>query len=399
MAPSLRLADSLPSRPASAPPPAPPPSPGPAYALALALAVLALLASEADVTGGGGARAGGRTTVDSLRGPPPPALPSAVPPAAAAAAEGAALSPPTELLQAAPEWRARAVRGVAVRDSAARFDVYSLDYDGSPFHDVDFWGKAERGEWEPQTFVVLRRMLEARGGVAGGASFLDFGSWIGPTVLFGAHFAAHTYSLEPDPVAAAVLVANLELPGNAALRGRTRAFHECISLARGVQRMAGSGDSSSRVVRDDSTAPPQDAASWDVPCRTLPQFVAEEGVRNLGLIKLDVEGFELNLVPALRPWLEALDASGEGKPAIWLSLHRPFWQEGISTLAGEDAAESRLCATWRVASLYNFVYDNSLADISDAFRRDKEAPAGGGAHCAALLCANFCELLLTDIPL
>ena len=139
------------------------------------------------------------------------------------------------------------MRSVAVKDGLARFDVFALNYDGSPFRAVDFWGMVQRGEWEPQTFVVIQRMLEARGGVAGGASYLDFGSWIGPTVLFGTHFAARTFSLEPDPVAAAMLVANLELPGNAALRNRTRAFrarsarkifrdHDQIRRLRGTTR-------------------------------------------------------------------------------------------------------------------------------------------------------------------
>lgn len=372
---------------------------GPLYALALGLAAALLFVSSDELGSGRGASSSSPPLLSQ-----PPAATSEAEKGADAVDAAAALSPPaTELLRAAPAWRSRAVRSVAVKD--ARFDVYELGYGGSPFSDHGFWSRAASGEWEPSTFVVLQRMLEARGGVAGGVSYIDFGSWIGPTVLFGAHFAARTFSLEPDPVAADILVANLELPGNAALRNRTRAFHECISLARGVQRMAGSGDSSSRVVRDDTTAPPEGAAAWDVPCRTLPQFVAEEGVRNIGLIKLDVEGFELVLVPALRPFLEKLDAAGGGgKPAIWLSLHRPFWQEGISTLAGDDAAESRLCALWRVFSLYEFVYDNALADVTAAFRRELEAsPAArgssGGAHCAALLCTNFCEFLLSDTPL
>jgi hypothetical protein len=109
---------------------------------------------------------------------------------------------------------------------------------------------------------------------------------------------------------------------------------------------------------------------------------------------LDVEGFELDLVPSLRPWLESLDAVGIGKPAIWLSLHRPLWRNGI--LKEEEAAESLLCATWKVASMYKFVYDKSLNDISESFRPNK-GKGKGDAHCMALLCSSFCEILMTDI--
>ena len=64
----------------------------------------------------------------------------------------------------------------------------------------------------------------------------------------------------------------------------------------------------------------------------------------------------------------------------------------------DDAEDSLLCATWRVASLYQFVYDNSLVDISEAFRPDADKEEGG-AHCLALLCTSFCEILLTDFPI
>lgn len=106
----------------------------------------------------------------------------------------------------------------------------------------------------------------------------------------------------------------------------------------------------------------------------------------------------LDFVPSLRPWLESLDAAGAGKPVIWLSLHRPFWREGERMPKSDDAEDSLLCATWRIASLYQFVYDNSLVDISEAFRPDADKDKGG-AHCLALLCTSFCEILLTDFPI
>jgi hypothetical protein len=119
-----------------------------------------------------------------------------------------------------------------------------------------------------------------------------------------------------------------------------------------------------------------------------------QGVRNLGLIKLDVEGFELDLVSSLRPWLESLDEAGIGKPAIWLSLHRPFWREGERTMERDGAPDSPLCATRRVASMYKFVYDNSLVDITESFRPTDDKGKG-----CMLLCTSFCEILLTDFSI
>ena len=123
-----------------------------------------------------------------------------------------------------------------------------------------------------------------------------------------------------------------------------------------------------------------------------------QGVRNLGLIKMDVEGFELDLMPSLHPWLESLDMAGAGKPAIWLSLHRPLWREGERTPKSDVAADSPLCGTWQVASMYKFVYDNSLVDISESFRLTDDK-GKSGVRCMALLCTSFCEILLTDFAI
>lgn len=57
----------------------------------------------------------------------------------------------------------------------------------------DWWPTVEKG-WERDTQHGLRAALTKQKG----ATYIDFGSWIGPTVLFAAPYASKVFALEPD---------------------------------------------------------------------------------------------------------------------------------------------------------------------------------------------------------
>jgi FkbM family methyltransferase len=255
-----------------------------------------------------------------------------------------------------------------------------------------FWDKVERNAWEPITFKVLKTVLLNNGGVEGGAEYLDFGAWIGPTVLFAAHFASRVWTLEPDTMAAEMLIANFEIPENADIRKKTSIFHECIAEKAGILKIQGLGQSGSRINRESIVKFEHEVSGgreWNIPCRSLPQFYKEEGIENLRLVKMDVEGAELTVFPSLGPWLKELDQNKSitgGKPTFWLSLHRPYWAR---------AELSDICALWRTFSQWKFVYNDLFTDVSSDYRvnRDREKD---GDHCRVVLCATFCEFLLTD---
>jgi len=205
---------------------------------------------------------------------------------------------------------------------------------------------------------------------------VDFGSWIGPTVLFAGQFASKVYSLEPDPLSYSTLSANVHK--NPVVLSRTQMYHECIAPKAGVVEMAGSGESNTRMKDVLDTKFLKAGTSWKVNCRTLDQFLKEEKVDmdNLRLIKMDTEGTELWLLPSLRPWLESL---GKKKPAIWLSVHSPFWKD-------QDKPEhaGKVKAAWDVLSLFAYVYDQDLKLIKTAEMEPN-------------LCPDFCTFLLSDI--
>jgi FkbM family methyltransferase len=245
-------------------------------------------------------------------------------------------------------------------------------YPTLPAAGLDFWDRVNRGEWEPETLWVLEWYLKGKR-----ASYVDFGSWIGPTVLFAGQFASKIYSLEPDPLSFSTLNANVNL--NPHILAKTHVYHECIAPTAGLVEMAGSGESNTRMTEVLDTKFLKAGTRWKVNCRTLPQFIKEERVdlASLALIKMDTEGTELWLLPSLKPWLEGL---GKGnKPAIWLSVHSPFWKDPSSA---EHKAKEKLA--WEVLSLFSHVYDADLAEIFPA----KMEPNW---------CPDFCTFLLSDV--
>ena len=252
--------------------------------------------------------------------------------------------------------------------------VYKHDFPGSTLW-LDFWSRVNNAKWEHETLWVLEFYLSPKRHP--GAVYVDFGSWIGPTILFAGQFASKVYSLEPDPLSYSTLNANVHQ--NPVVLAKTQMYHECIAPQPGVVEMAGSGESNTRISGLLDTKFLKAGTHWKVNCRTLDQFTREEGVdmANLRLIKMDTEGTELWLLPTLRPWFESL---GKGKkPAIWLSVHSPFWKD-------QDKPEHavKVKAAWDVLSLFDYVYDQDLKLIKPAEMEPN-------------LCPDFCTFLLSDI--
>lgn len=90
-----------------------------------------------------------------------------------------------------------------------------------------FWTRLQEGNWEDTTFTAFRGCLAP---AAAATTVLDFGSWIGPTVLYAAALGAgQVLSFEPDPAAFAELSVNVGLNGFEAVK-----LHQaCIGATEG----------------------------------------------------------------------------------------------------------------------------------------------------------------------
>jgi FkbM family methyltransferase len=201
-----------------------------------------------------------------------------------------------------------------------------------------FWDRVERGDWEPHTFNVFDRFLDAE------HSYIDAGAWIGPTVLYGAHLARHCYALEPDPVAFARLQENVLL--NPALQERITPSPQCLTSASGPvnlwnQTSPAGGDSMSSLLFAGS------AVTWQVFGVTIERFVAEHGIRDCSFLKIDIEGGEFELLPAMADYL------AEHRPTVYLALHPLFLPD----------PDPGLAALRPILSMYKHVCTPELREV------------------------------------
>lgn len=70
----------------------------------------------------------------------------------------------------------------------------------------NFWEKASKGGWEHETFAIFEKYVNKDK-----TTVIDFGTWIGPTLLFHGSFSKRSIGVEADPVAFAVVEYNVEL--------------------------------------------------------------------------------------------------------------------------------------------------------------------------------------------
>ena len=268
----------------------------------------------------------------------------------------------------------------------------------------EFWETFSDGTWEPNTFRVMQAALRARPGGA----HLDIGSWVGPTALFAAALGAkRVVALEPDPRAFNELLANVRL--NPQLAGAVQAHRHCLSAASGPVTMTGPaplGSSMSRVGGGVARIPAaaadeenwgQRSASWPAVCSSPGDFAARAGLRasELALVKLDAEGAEAALLPALVAWLAGALPPGAAKPPLFVELHTKMWGGGDARASA--AAVARALATYRRA--YAAREERPGHAIADNMLRpfDPLAQVAGDAEGRA--CpggTEFCMVLAVD---
>lgn len=143
----------------------------------------------------------------------------------------------------------------------------------------EFW---KNTNWESETYRVFDEQLQKD------KSYLDIGTWIGPTVLYGAQLAKKVYTFEPDPVAWEEFQKNLSLNDFT----NVSAYNFGLSNQTGTVRMGSDnrlGESVTRVGKF------KDELSFDAECRSFDSFISSlntDEINDLNFIKLDIEGGE-----------------------------------------------------------------------------------------------------------
>jgi len=166
-----------------------------------------------------------------------------------------------------------------------------------------FWNLVEQGRWEPATFEVFERYLRP-GGIAA-----DIGAWIGATTLFAAHITGEIHAFEPDPSAFEALTANLAL--NPDLAARIRPVNAAVADFDGKLRLSSHGELGMSVTSSLLAGRGETVEARAVNAAKL--FATD--LSQVEFVKMDIEGGEYAVIPAMREYLEAR------KPVVLLSLH------------------------------------------------------------------------------
>lgn len=175
---------------------------------------------------------------------------------------------------------------VTVRN--ARFQVTEDQY-------AAFWPLLSSGQWEPATFDVFDRCITKD------TSVLDVGGWIGATALYAATRGRQVFAFEPDPVAFDRLRANINANPHLMNIEAIQAFvsDEPGEVRMGSRNKIGDSGSSILFARGEN--------SWSVPAIRLDQFIRSRGVPDPLFIKVDIEGAEYRVLPAMLRALKGRD--------------------------------------------------------------------------------------------
>lgn len=187
----------------------------------------------------------------------------------------------------------------------------------------NFWSKLQNGGWEKQTFHIFNEFINPDKTIV-----VDFGTWIGPTLLYHGQFSLRSFGMEADPVAFATVEYNVELNkkmyphwGN-----KITINSGCISSKNDVGEMtmrAGTapGDSVSGIGNKVYMDRGSNNVTWKVQCRTLYDvFENYWGIHKPYtdvFIKIDIESYECKLVPSFYDWLK----DEKYLPKMFISFH------------------------------------------------------------------------------
>ena len=188
---------------------------------------------------------------------------------------------------------------------------HPVTIDGMPFkvdsHHMSFWGGVHSGRWEPETFAILSKFIKPSD------ICCDIGSWIGPTVIYTARKCRKVVCFEPDPIAYRYLRENIALNE---LQNVT-SYSVALSDGTAIRKMASFGgklgDSMTSLLEGDRGGKEINvlALEWSF----FEKLYQDE---SFDFIKIDIEGGEFSLIPAMKDYLT------KNKPVLYLATHAPF---------------------------------------------------------------------------
>jgi FkbM family methyltransferase len=211
------------------------------------------------------------------------------------------------------------------------------------------------GVWEPNVTPVFRSLLGP------GDVCVDVGAGIGYYTLLASGLVdpgGHVYALEPAPRPYAALCSNLELNGVSNVTAlRVAAGREDGRALLYDPPPGNLGQSSMRVTPDARIPPPGIRPATEVPVHPIGSLLRESDIDRVRLVKIDVEGSEVDVLRGLEPLLDA-----GCRPSLLVELHPWLWVD-------EDAeAFTSFCRRFGLRSFQLIDEHRSGHALSDPIR-------------------------------
>lgn len=151
------------------------------------------------------------------------------------------------------------------------------------------------GTYEAGTLNVIKGCLRK------GDSFIDIGSNIGLMSLFASQLIGENgtvYSFEPEPETFGILKKNIEINKRNNILTFDTAIGSETNTATIYSGTRGSRGSASLIKPDE-----KNSSGKEVQVQTLDEFIAANTISNIRMIKIDVEGWELEVLKGARQLL------------------------------------------------------------------------------------------------
>lgn len=226
----------------------------------------------------------------------------------------------------------------------------TIFYDGrQPGANRRFW----RGYpgWERKTFRVFKRFVP-------GKIVLDIGAWIGPTCIWEAQLATMVVALEPTKSSFRQLAANIN--ANPSVNNKLVALNAAMDVQDGKVMISNRGNSMDRI----GVSGPRSIETVAVSISSLRGWYPQ--LEQTGFVKIDTEGYERVLVPALEDFFR------EKRPVVYVSLHPMF----ISHAHVQSTVD-------KLADIFPHLYE---ADMVTPFNTKRNAYTRGDHGGADVLC-------------
>lgn len=160
-----------------------------------------------------------------------------------------------------------------------------------------------QGHWEPATARILESMAYG--------TVLDVGANIGMTTLLHSQLADEVHAFEPSPTTFALLEENVA----AAACDNVMLHNFGLGQASGAFELTYSSDNRSGAYVSDKVKASEGHTVETIRIETMDGFVQTGGARSVDVIKVDVEGFELNVLRG------GADTLARHRPAVVLEMN------------------------------------------------------------------------------